>query len=87
MAWEIQHEQDQQRYAIYDEAGSLAGYAAYESGDTWRDFNHTVVLPKFRGQGVSQELIAAAVKDTEAAGKEVVATCSAVQHWLAKRNA
>lgn len=85
MTWQVKHEPAKHRYAIYSSDNELAGFAAYEPTPEGRNFNHTVVDPAYRGQGLSQKLIAKAVTETEDGGLEVQATCSAVQHWLAKR--
>lgn len=79
----IRHDQDGHRYVIEVE-GTEAGFASYvETGDV-RDFNHTVVDPAFRGQGLSSPLIREALDDTRAAGKTIRPSCSAVEHFLTK---
>src|SRR5699024_842222 len=52
--------------------------------DDVRDFNHTVINPDFRGQGLSSPLIKAALDETREAGLKAVASCSAVQHFVSK---
>lgn len=79
----VRHESTESRYIISVD-GTDAGFASYsESGDV-RDFNHTVVSPDFRGQGLSSPLIREALEDTRAHGKKIIATCSAVQNFLGK---
>ncbi|APT85382.1 GNAT family N-acetyltransferase [Corynebacterium aquilae] len=81
---EIVHEPDNGRFALMVK-GNLAGYADYAEGsDGVRDFNHTVVLDEYRGQGLSSPLIKAALDDSRDAGVKVKATCSAVEHFIAK---
>lgn len=71
------------RYEI-EVDGAVAGFAEFvEKGDV-RDFNHTVIDPAFRGQGLSKPLIAEALDDTRAAGKEIIPTCSAIEGFVAK---
>ncbi|MBC2681211.1 GNAT family N-acetyltransferase [Corynebacterium anserum] len=72
------------RYVI-DVDGAEAGYAEFvDRRDGVRDFNHTVVDPAFRGQGLSKPLISAALEATRAEGKKVIPTCSAVQAFIEK---
>lgn len=47
-------------------------------------FNHTVIDPRFRGQGLSQPLIQQALEATHADGLGVIATCSAVVGFVQK---
>lgn len=71
------------RYEI-EVDGAVAGFAEFvEKGDV-RDFNHTVIDPAFRGQGLSKPLIAEALDDTRAAGKKIIPTCSAIEGFVAK---
>lgn len=79
----IEHKAEHHRYVI-EVDGEEAGFANYhESGDV-RDFNHTVVDPAFRGQGLSGKLVKAALDDTRDAGKSIIPSCSAVQHFVEK---
>ncbi|MCT1614025.1 GNAT family N-acetyltransferase [Corynebacterium sanguinis] len=74
----------QNRYEIFVD-DKVAGYAAFrETGEGLRDFNHTVIQPEFRGQGLSTPLIQHALDDTRTAGKKIIPTCSAVAHFLSK---
>lgn len=72
------------RYVI-EVDGTEAGYAAFVERDGHvRDFNHTVVDPAFRGQGLSKPLITEALDDTRAAGKKIIPSCSAIEGFVAK---
>lgn len=64
--------------------GAQGGFAAFEEADGIRDFNHTVVDPAFRGQGLSKPLIAAALDATREEGLKVRPTCSAVAGFVEK---
>ncbi|MDO4929262.1 MAG: GNAT family N-acetyltransferase [Corynebacterium sp.] len=88
----LRHDESSKRYELFTADGRLVGYLSYEdslNADTGalavRDFQHTVVLPEFRGQGISRSLIARAIADTETTGAEIVASCSAVAHYLAQQ--
>lgn len=83
------HDEAKSRYVIYV-ADEEAGYADYDSKETIalemppvRDFNHTVVYPKFQGQGLSKELVKFALDDTRRIGGRVIASCSAVDGFIA----
>ena len=80
----IEHDAAAKRYVITVD-GEEAGFADYrDADDTTRDFNHTVIDPTFRGQGLSGKLVKEALDDTRAAGKKIVPTCSAVAHFVEK---
>ncbi|WKD61924.1 hypothetical protein CCICO_09600 [Corynebacterium ciconiae DSM 44920] len=65
--------------------GQMAGYAEFRAVDeTVRDFNHTVVLDEYRGQGLSSPLIRYALDDSIRAGMKIMPSCSAVEHFIAK---
>ena len=76
--------EERSRYEILID-GQVAGFAEFaQPSEDVRDFNHTVVEPQFRGQGLSSTLIKEALDDTRTAGKKIIATCSAVQNFLGK---
>lgn len=80
----LSHNADLNRYTI-EVDGELAGFADYvESSQGVRDFNHTVVDPAFRGQGLSSPLIKYALDDTAEQDTKIAASCSAVEHFLDK---
>lgn len=83
MAHTITHDEAGHRYVISVD-GREAGFAAYTPRDGVLDFDHTVVDPAFRGQGLSRPLIAAALDDVRASGGKIYATCSAVVHFVQK---
>ena len=81
----IAHQTDKSRYVLTVD-GTEAGVCHYvDAGDT-REFNHTVIGDDFRGQGLSSPLIKAALDETRAAGMKVIATCSAVAHFMDKNS-
>ena len=79
----IEHKPEEHRYVI-SVGDKQAGFADYRENGDVRDFNHTVIDPAFRGQGLSGKLIKAALDDTRAAGKTIIPSCSAVEHFLQK---
>ena len=80
----IEHDTATKRYVITVD-GEQAGFADYrDADDTTRDFNHTVIDPTFRGQGLSGKLVKEALDDTRTAGKKIIPTCSAVEHFVEK---
>ena len=60
----------------------VAGFATYADADGVRDLPHTVVDPKFRGQGLSKPLIQAALDDARADDLKVTPTCPAVERFI-----
>lgn len=82
----VEHKEAEKRYVITVD-GDQAGFADYREVDAdTRDFNHTVIDPAFRGQGLSGKLVKAALDDTRAAGKKIIPTCSAVEHFVEKND-
>lgn len=74
---------EQHRYEISVD-GVRAGLAAYRDSGDRRDFHHTEIDKAFGGQGLATKLIAAALADTQAAGKRIVPTCSFVESYVQK---
>lgn len=74
---------EKKRYEIGAD-GVLAGFAAYVDAGTQRIFYHTEVDDKFAGRGLASKLIAAALDDTRATGKRVVAICPFVAAFVDK---
>ncbi len=62
--------------------GEVAGFATYTDRDGVRDLPHTVVDPKFRGEGLSKPLIKAALDDAKADGVQVTPSCPAVERYI-----
>lgn len=60
----------------------VAGFATYADANGVRDLPHTVVDPKFRGQGLSKPLIQAALDDARADGMQVTPSCPAVERYI-----
>ena len=60
----------------------VAGYATYIDRDGARELPHTVVDPKFRGQGLSKPLIKAALDDARADDMRVIPSCPAVERFI-----
>ncbi|MHA2789757.1 GNAT family N-acetyltransferase [Corynebacterium sp. S7] len=87
MRTEVVHQPERNRYVILAN-GREAGYAAYEyRSQTVRDFNHTVVDPAYRGQGLATALLLEALHDTRKAGHTVIPSCSAVESFIRKNEA
>jgi len=60
----------------------VAGFATYADANGVRDLPHTVVDPKFRGEGLSKPLIQAALDDARADGMQVTPSCPAVERYI-----
>ncbi|MBI8990426.1 GNAT family N-acetyltransferase [Corynebacterium meridianum] len=89
---QVTHDAQNHRYVITVD-GAEAGYAAYvletpvSDAPAVRDFNHTVIAPGYRGQGLSSPLIRFALYDTLRTDLTYRATCSAVKHFIDKHPA
>ena len=62
--------------------GEVAGFASYVDRDDVRVLPHTVVDPKFRGQGLSRPLIQYALDDVREDKMTVDPQCSAVAKFI-----
>ncbi|WP_080796596.1 GNAT family N-acetyltransferase [Corynebacterium pacaense] len=79
----VSHNEGQKRFIITVD-GTPAGFASYVDGQNYRNFNHTVIRPEFRGQGLSGPLIRAALDDARAGGIRIHDSCTAVAHFIRK---
>lgn len=66
--------------------GVAAGRAAYVDAGTQRIFYHTEIGDEFGGRGLGNDLIAAALADTRAAGRRIVAICPFVAGYVDKHD-
>lgn len=76
------------RYEISAD-GVRAGLTAYvDTADTGgqRIFYHTEVDEQFSGRGLANQLIAAALADTRASGRRIVAMCPFVAAYVDKHD-
>ncbi len=80
---EVSHHEGQKRFVITVD-GTPAGFASYVDGTDYRNFNHTVVKPEFRGQGLSLPLIKFALDEARDAGIRIHDSCSAVAGFIKK---
>lgn len=79
----IEHAED--RVYVLDKDGKLIAEATFPAvSDTAVDFNHTFVDPSLRGQGVANQLLAAAVEDIKARGLKARASCSYAVKWFSE---
>lgn len=61
----------------------LAGFTVYRTDDHGREhYPHTEVDPAFRGRGLAQEVVRAAMEDAAARGVTVVPHCPVVTAYL-----
>lgn len=80
---DVSHNEGQKRFIITVD-GTPAGFASYVDGTHYRNFNHTVIKPEFRGQGLSALLIRGALDDARDAGLRIHDSCTAVAHFIRK---
>ena len=79
----ITHHEGQKRFVITVD-NEPAGFASYVDGTDYRNFNHTVIKPEFRGRGLSAPLIKYALDDARANGIRVHDSCWAVAAFIKK---
>ena len=77
----IEHDAARSRFVAPLDAGEA--FLAYErAGPDTLDFQHTIVPPEARGQGVAEALVTAAFDHARASGQRVIPTCGYVRSWL-----
>ncbi|MDO4762742.1 MAG: GNAT family N-acetyltransferase [Corynebacterium sp.] len=81
--FDIRHEPQHSRFALYRD-GEVVAIADYDEHDGIRDFNHTEVEKRHRGQGLSTPLIAYALATTRSQGFDIKPSCTAIAHYIAK---
>ena len=64
---EVRHLADAYNFAILVD-DEVAGYTEYRMGPGVRAFMHTIVDPKFRGQGLAGQLVKFGLDETRAEG-------------------
>ena len=74
---------EEQRYEIRVD-GELAGFAEWRGRERVRAFTHTEIDPRFEGQGLGSQLIAAVLDDQRATGHNVVPICPFVHAYLSR---
>jgi len=79
---EFQHEQD----CIYanDPSGNRIAEVTFPIVGGVADINHTYVDPAYRGQGVADQLLTAAVEQISSSGLKARPTCSYAIRWFAE---
>ena len=76
---------EQNRIYLQDEAGKLLAEITFEEIEKEiYNIDHTFVDESLRGQGIASKLVEEAVKEIEAKGGKVEATCSYARSWLEK---
>lgn len=80
---DITHHENQKRFVITLD-GEAAGFASYVDGTDYRNFNHTVIKPEFRGRGLSTPLIKYALDDARTNGIRIHDSCWAVSGFIKK---
>lgn len=66
------------RFAIYLPDGSVAEMTYWRRDENTIVADHTGVPPHYRGQGIAEKLVFAAMEAVRAAGEKVVPVCSYV---------
>ncbi|WP_048112730.1 GNAT family N-acetyltransferase [Candidatus Methanoplasma termitum] len=75
METSVKHDEGRGRFDLYAD-GKKGGYLTYEIYGGSLDIQHTVVEPEFRGKGLGEILLDAAVKYANKKGLKIVPSCS-----------
>ncbi|OBF86128.1 GNAT family acetyltransferase [Mycobacterium sp. 852002-51163_SCH5372311] len=81
----VRNAEESHRYEICV-GEELAGLTAYVDTDGQRIFYHTETSPEFSDRGLAATLVAAALSDTRADGKRIVAVCPYVAKYVKKHH-
>ena len=82
---EIRHLREQFQFAIIVD-DEVAGYLEYRMGPGVRAIMHTIIDPKFRGQGLAGQLVKQALDETRAEGLLVEPYCPYTRSYIAKHH-
>jgi uncharacterized protein len=63
--------------------GELAGFAAYRRRPGLIAFTHTLIDPRFEGQGLASRLVQTALSEARSAGLAVLPFCPFVRGYIA----
>jgi len=80
----VRDNSDHHRFEAVDEAGVVAGFAAYRREEGRVVFTHTVVDDAFEGHGVGSTLVKAALDTVRGEGLRVVPQCPFVSSYIDK---
>jgi predicted GNAT family acetyltransferase len=82
-AIEVRDAPERERYEVYRD-GSVVGFVTYNRGPGRISLRHTEVDDAFEGHGLGSHLIAYALDDARASGREVVPICPFVREFIEK---
>jgi predicted GNAT family acetyltransferase len=82
---DVTHVPERRRYEIAT-GGERAGFVAYVQDGDHRIFHHTEIEERFAGRGLASKLVAAALTDTRADGRRVVAVCPFVARYVGRHH-
>jgi predicted GNAT family acetyltransferase len=80
---EVRHIPDDFVFAIIVDE-EMAGYTEYRVGPGVRAFMHTIVDPKFRGQGLAGQLVKFGLDETRGEGLLVEPYCPFTRRYIAE---
>lgn len=78
----VRQNDEQQRYEAVDEAGVVAGFAAYERDGDVVVFTHTEVDDAFEGRGVGSALAGGALDDVRTTGRRARLLCPFITSYV-----
>ena len=78
----VQDNRDESRFEARDEAGVVAGFAAYRRQDDRIVFTHTEVDDAFEGHGIGSTLVRHALDAARADHLRVDPHCPFVRSWI-----
>jgi uncharacterized protein len=78
----IVHNPSESRYELFV-GEELATVADYRADGRRRVFNHTETLPRFRGQGLAEKIVAFALDDVKEKGLLIYPACWFVADFVA----
>jgi len=81
VAIDVRNNEAESRYEIFVD-DEFRGFADYHDNGEAIVFPHTVVEPRYRGNGLGAELVRAALDDVRRLGRPVVAQCWYVAEFI-----
>ena len=78
---DVRHLKDAYKFAIIVD-DEVAGYTEYRMGPGVRSFMHTIVDPKFRGQGLAGQLVKFGLDESRGEGLLVEPYCPFTRRYI-----
>jgi predicted GNAT family acetyltransferase len=82
MSLQVRKDETRSRYELVEDGHAVIGFAEYRVQGDLVVFDHTVIDPDRRGQGLGAVLVQGALDDVRPTGRKVVPVCWYVDQFM-----